>query len=260
MLYCRGSCSFDPLLHLRFRPMSAEVLTYAGAVLFVAYLVRGIVGFGSGLIAIPLLTMVAPVTTVVPLVVLLDYLGSAGQSGRNRGDIAWREQVVLIPFMLLGVAGGLVVLNAVPATALARSLGVFVVAYAVYQLLPVPNLRASRAAASYCGLFGGLVGTLFGTGGPFYVIYFRLRALDKSAFRATFALNFLIDGGVRLVAYVAMGLLDWQTLRVLPGALPIAVSALWIGGRIHTGLGPEAFVRMISALLLASGITLLLKG
>ena len=79
---------------------------YSAAVLFLAYLVRGIAGFGSGLIAVPLLSLFAPVTSVVPVVVALDYIGSLSQSVRNLGDIAWREQIALVPFMLVGILSG----------------------------------------------------------------------------------------------------------------------------------------------------------
>ena len=73
--------------------MDFELFTsvYAGAVLFLAYFVRGIAGFGSGLIAVPLLAFMFPVQIVVPLVVFLDYVGSASQGIRNRDQIAWRE-------------------------------------------------------------------------------------------------------------------------------------------------------------------------
>ena len=67
----------------------------AAAVLFIAYLVRGIAGFGSGLIAVPLLALLFPIQAVVPVVVLLDYLGSASQGLSNRRLIAWREQLPL---------------------------------------------------------------------------------------------------------------------------------------------------------------------
>ena len=87
--------------------MTLETAAYSAAVLFVAYLVRGIAGFGSGLIAVPLLTLFSPVTVVVPVVVSLDYIGSASQSVRNLHDIAWREQIALVPFMLIGIGGGL---------------------------------------------------------------------------------------------------------------------------------------------------------
>jgi uncharacterized membrane protein YfcA len=239
--------------------VSLETAVYSGLVLLLAYWVRGMAGFGSGLIAIPLLSLAWPVTTVVPVVVALDYLGSASQGVKNVEAVAWHEQLVLIPFMVVGVIGGLWVLRTMSIPVLGRILGAFVIVYAIYQMLPLPELRGSRAAASYCGFLGGLVGTLFGTGGPFYVIYLNLRGLERPAFRATFAINFLIDGGVRLAAFVAAGLFARQTLGYLLAAVPIAGAGLYLGGRIQTGLSPRAFQVVIEVLLLVSGLALLLK-
>lgn len=239
--------------------MTLETAVYSGLVVLLAYWVRGMAGFGSGLIAVPFLTLMWPVTLVVPVVVALDYLGSASQGIRNVDQVAWTEQLVLIPFMVLGVGVGLWLLHAVSTSVLARILGCFVIAYAIYQMLPLPELRGSRVAASYCGLLGGLVGTLFGTGGPFYVIYLNLRGLDRRVFRATFAMNFLIDGGVRLAAFAAAGLYHRQTLGYLLAAVPIAGAGLYIGGRMQTGLSPRAFQLVIRILLLTSGLALLLK-
>jgi uncharacterized membrane protein YfcA len=243
--------------------MTLETAVYSAIVVFVAYLVRGIAGFGSGLIAVPLLTLVSPVTAVVPVVVSLDYIGSASQSVRNLQDIAWREQVVLLPFMLIGILGGLYLLTVMPTRVLAKILGVFVIAFGIYQLLPLPlglrPGRGSRIAATYCGVLGGLLGTLFGTGGPFYAIYLNMRALDRTAFRATFALNFLIDGGVRLIAYAVLGLLSRETFMHIAAALPIAAAGLFAGGRFQTGLSQRTFVQIIGVLLLGGGIALLLR-
>jgi hypothetical protein len=239
--------------------VSLETAVYSGLVLLLAYWVRGMAGFGSGLIAIPLLSLAWPVTTVVPVVVALDYLGSASQGVKNVEAVAWHEQLVLIPFMVVGVIGGLWVLRTMSIPVLGRILGAFVIVYAIYQMLPLPELRGSRAAASYCGFLGGLVGTLFGTGGPFYVIYLNLRGLERPAFRATFAMNFLIDGGVRLAAFVAAGLFSRQTLGYLLAAVPIAGAGLYVGGRIQTGLSPRVFQIVIQVLLLVSGLALLLK-
>jgi uncharacterized membrane protein YfcA len=239
--------------------LTLETAAYSALILLLAYWVRGMAGFGSGLIAVPLLTLVWPVTVVVPLVVALDYLGSASQGVKNVEEVAWREQLWLIPFMVVGVLVGLWVLAAMSTAILARILGGFVIVYAIYQMLPLPELRGSRAAASYCGVLGGLVGTLFGTGGPFYVIYLNLRGLERLAFRATFAMNFLIDGGVRLAAFAAAGLFGRQTLGYLLAALPIAGAGLYVGGRIQTGLSQRTFQIVIRVLLLTSGLALLLK-
>ncbi len=240
--------------------MNLETVVYAGVVLFTAYFVRGIAGFGSGLISVPLLALRFSVPLVVPLVVFLDYIESASQGFKNREHIAWKEQLPLIPFTLVGVGVGLFLLKAVSTTVLGKALGIFVIVYAIYQLLPLPGLRGSRLLLVPCGLFGGFIGTLFGTGGPLYVMYFNLRKLEKTVFRATFAMNFLIDGAIRLIAYASIGFFHRDVLLALLAALPVVGAGLYLGGRMQTGLSQEAFRRFISVLLLASGIALLLKN
>jgi len=162
--------------------------------------------------------------------------------------------------MVVGVATGLWLLYAVSASLLARILGGFVIAYAIYQMLPLPELRGSRVASTYCRLLGGLVGTLFGTGGPFYVIYLNLRGLDRSVFRVTFAMNFLIDGGVRLAAFVAAGLYHRQTLGYLLAAVPVAGAGRYVGARTQTGFSQRAFQVVIRVLILTSGLLVLALG
>ena len=170
----------------------------AAPVVLVAYLVRGICGFGSGLIAIPVLSLILPLQVAVPLVVMLDYLASAGQGLSHRQSIRWGEISRLIVPALIGVSAGLLIFHKVDAALLTRILGGFVFLYALYALWgpripPVSGWWAVPAAVS-----GGAVGTLFGTGGPFYVSYLKARQLDKSAFRATFACIFLLDGAARV--------------------------------------------------------------
>ena len=107
---------------------------------------------------------------------------------------------------------------------------------------------------------GGFVGTIFGTGGPFYVVYLGLRALEKTAFRATFAINFLIDGAIRLGAFGLFGFFKGGVLMGSIAALPIVALGLWVGGRIHTELSQQAYVRIISLVVFISGVALLFKG
>ncbi|MEQ1661553.1 MAG: sulfite exporter TauE/SafE family protein [Thiobacillus sp.] len=225
-----------------------------------AYVVRGIAGFGSGLIAVPLLALMLPFTLVVPLVVLLDYIASASQGAANRTDIRWREILPLLPFSVLGVLIALFALSCTEAELLLQALGVFVIAFALFTLSGyTPKQSAARGWGILAGTSGGLIGTLFGTGGPFYVMYFKARGLDKAAFRATFATIFLIDGAGRLLGYIGSGLLTLSFLSVAAMALPLMAVALYLGGKIHTQLSQQAFQRGISVLLILSGIALLAK-
>ena len=235
-------------------------LLFPASVLFFAYLVRGIAGFGSALIAVPLLALTLPLTIVVPLVVFLDYLGSASQGISNRSNIQWNEILPLLPFSMIGVAISLYVMDSVRPEMLSVALGGFVILFAVYQLLPMNLGRASRNIAIPAGFSGGFVGTLFGTGGPFYVIYLNLRHLDKNSFRATFAAIFLIDGAMRLGGYAVKGFYTMEMLSYMALAVPVAGLGLFFGGKIHTALGRDAFVRLISVLLLGSGTALLMKA
>lgn len=235
-------------------------LLFPASILFIAYLVRGVAGFGSALIAVPLLALMMPLTIVVPLVVFLDYLGSASQGINNRQHIRWNEILPLLPFTLIGVAVSLYIMESVKPQMLTLALGGFVIAFAVYQLLPMKLGKASRRISAPSGFFGGLIGTLFGTGGPFYVIYLNLRHLDKNSFRATFAAIFLIDGAMRLSGYALKGFYTVEMLSYLALAVPVAGLGLFFGGKIHTALGRETFVRLISVLLLGSGTALLMKA
>ena len=46
----------------------------------------------------------------------------------------------------------------------------------------------------------------------------------------------------------------------LLASIPIAGIALFIGGRVHTTISQQTFVKLISLLLVTSGSALLLKG
>ena len=247
---------------INFEELTATLpsLLFPASVLFFAYMIRGVAGFGSALIAVPLLALTLPLTVVVPLVVFLDYLGSASQGISNRDQIQWREIVPLLPFTFVGVAVSLVVMDSVRPEMLSVALGGFVILFAVYQLLPMNLGKASRHIAVPAGFSGGFVGTLFGTGGPFYVIYLNLRHLEKNSFRATFAAIFLIDGAMRLGGYAIKGFYTLEMLSYMALAVPVAGLGLFFGGRIHTALGRDAFVRLISVLLLGSGTALLMKA
>mgnify|MGYP001816204031 CR=1 FL=1 len=237
----------------------SELVMIAAPIIFLAYLVRGICGFGSGLIAIPVLSLMFPLKVAVPLVVMLDYLASAGHGVSLRQSIQWREIARLIVPALFGVSACLLIFHEVDAELLTRFLGGFVFLYALYALWGPEMPRASSWWALPAAFSGGAVGTLFGTGGPLYVTYLKARQLDKTAFRATFACIFILDGAARVTGYVGTAVVDIQLLFLLAMSLPVMILGMYLGGKIHTNLSAESFTRAISILLLASGASLMLR-
>lgn len=206
------------------------------------------------------MALIMPLHQVVPLMVLLDYLASLGHSLKYRREALWKDVLILMPFALLGILIALYLFRNVDASLLKKALAVFIIVYGLYSLRPLlAKTGISRIWSAPAGLMGGLIGSLFGTGGPFYVIYLRLRGLDKSQFRATVAGVFLLDGGMRLFSFVSAGFYTKTMLPWLLLALPVMVIALLIGGRIHTRLTQQAFERIISVMLIVSGVALLIK-
>ena len=59
--------------------------------LFAGYAVRGAAGFGSGVVATPLMAFVLPLSTVAPLVTFLGVFVSVRQALRDWNQIAWRH-------------------------------------------------------------------------------------------------------------------------------------------------------------------------
>jgi len=242
-----------------FESLTLSELLFGFVILVTAYVVRGITGFGSGLIAIPLLALILPITIVVPMIGLVDYIAALAHGVNHRRSIQWREVAPLLPFTLIGVLSALYIFKTVDGDLLKRILGGFVLLYAIYSLFGRnPNGRLSRKWSVIGGGFGGLVSTLFGTGGPFYVIYLQLRGLDKTAFRATIATIFMLEGGARIIGYSLSGFYSVDTLTLVVVALPVMALAMYVGGHIHTNISQESFKRAIGMVLLGSGAALLI--
>ncbi|MFK5913026.1 MAG: sulfite exporter TauE/SafE family protein [Woeseiaceae bacterium] len=242
-----------------------ETLSYtqyslAFFIMVTAYTFRGVTGFGSGLIAIPLLAFFLPLTFVVPFIGLLDMSASILQITHTRQHIAWRVIFRAIPFAIFGVVTGLFIIQSLNTLILVKSLGVFIILFAIYSLVS-PSLKKNDSFIwpIFAGFFGSLIGTLFGTGGPFYIFYFQLQQLEKSAFRATCAAVFFIDGLIRAVGFTYSGFYTPTVLISIAYALPIMFFSMYIGNHIHTNISQRVFQKAIGVFLIFSGFALVLK-
>jgi uncharacterized membrane protein YfcA len=242
--------------------VSVEQIAATAAILLAAYFIRGITGFGSGLISVPLLALFLPLKFVVPLILLLDFTASIVIGGFNFKRVRWGEIGVLIPFGVVGVILGTRLLINLPPEPMLMALAGFVFIFAVRNVLNIHGeKRISRGWAVPAALTGGTVGALFGTGGPPYVIYLSHRIREKSDLRATFSALFFTDGLARIVSFLVAGLLmSTQVWVAYIAALPVMLGALYLGGRVHVGLTPSQMTRLVGVLLLVSSLSLLFKA
>jgi uncharacterized protein len=95
-------------------PVELPELLIAGVMIAAAYFVFGISGFGSGLVAIPVLTYLWPLQFVLPIMVLLDFVASLALGTRERRHSDWREIAYLTPTTFLGLLTGVTLLIWLP--------------------------------------------------------------------------------------------------------------------------------------------------
>jgi uncharacterized membrane protein YfcA len=242
--------------------VTAEQLVAAAAILAAAYFIRGITGFGSGLIAVPLLALFLPLKFVVPTILLLDFSASSVIGGLHFKRVHWNEIGALIPFGIVGVVVGTRLLVNLPTEPMLIALAGFVFVFAIRSVFNIRGDKpASRWWAAPAALTGGTVGALFGTGGPPYVIYLNHRIRDKGELRATLSALFFSEGLTRIASFLVAGLLlTAKVWLAYLAALPLVLGALHLGGRAHVRLSAAQMTRLVGLLLLVSSLSLLLKA
>ena len=225
-----------------------------------AYIVFGVAGFGTALVAGPLLILYLPLSKIIPLLVLLDFVAAFGNWLPARRDVARAELLRLLPCMALGCLVGVVFLLNLKSDVLLLMMGIFISAYAIYSL--AVKARPRQVAAGWAiptGTVGGLFGALFGSGGFLYALYLNAR-LPKEAARATQSALISCSTVVRLTLFVMAGVYaDGALLLLAVCLLPAMALGLWTGRRLTRKLSREAFVRLVTWLVLASGIALIVR-
>jgi uncharacterized protein len=240
-------------------------MLWIAAAIFGAYVVRGMSGFGAGLIAAPLLALVLPVHVVIPTTGLLVFVLFIFLTIRDRRSVIWRELKVLVAPTLVGVVAGLVLFRSLENQLLLVLLGSFLVVYAIYMFavhaLGLPQFRCSQRWAWPLGFSGSFVDTLFGGGGgTLVVIYMHARGLGKMEFRATVATLWFIEMIARIGGYGIAGYYTRDVLLLVAALLPITWIGTWVGEHLGNRLTPDTFSRILAALLMLSGIGLLWKA
>ena len=225
----------------------------------VAYIVFGIAGFGTALVAGPVLINFMPLSRIVPLLVLLDFVAAFGNLLASRRDVVRGELLRLLPFMAVGCTLGVVFLLRLKSDVLLLLMGLFVTAYAVYGLaVKVRPARLSGVWAMPMGTVGGLFGAMFGSGGFLYAIYLSARLEAKEQVRATQVALISCSTVVRLSLFLIAGVYADASLLLLAACLlPVMFVGTWLGRRLTLRLSREAFVRLVTWLVLGSGLALI---
>ena len=229
---------------------------FAGALIF------GITGFGSALITIPLASHFVPLPFALALFAVCDLAAALRVGLENPKNAVRAEWHRLIPMIFVGTALGVTLLVNLPKKTAMVALGVFIVLFALYSLFPK---KSEKLVAGWwgwiAGLAGGITSTLFGAGGPPYVIYLSHRRLTKEQFRATLGLTTMTSISLRVLAFLITGLLlNVQVWATAAFAVPGILLGILVAQRIYLKISRDLLMKAVAVMLLASGGSLLWRA
>jgi uncharacterized membrane protein YfcA len=248
-----GAAGLSSALHLSVIEFSLVTLAVG-----VGALVQGSVGFGSNLVAVPVLAVFNPdaLPATLSLVVLPLVLVMAVREHHavDRAGVTWMT-IGRLPGTVLGAW----VVAVVSESTLAIVLGVGVL-IAVAMTAVSPPVPVNRWTTSTAGLTSGALGTATSIGGPPLAILYQHH--EGPVLRATLAVAFAFGTVLTIVALaVASAIEPWQLAlagALVPGLLVgLGLSRLVVGRLEGRWLRPSvlAFAAATAVLAIVRGVT-----
>lgn len=224
------------------------------AIVALAVLVRSIWGFGDGMLALPLLTMLIGFAQAAPLMALLSGV-VAVQLLREQSHLLDKSGTArLIVGALFGVPLGLFLLVGLPVEWAHAVLGALLTTFAGWSLA---GRRAMRLQSWWLdlgfGMLAGACSAAFDIAGPPMLIYAAARGWSADELRVNLQAVFLPLSVLTLGGHAAAGLWTGELFMLAVMALPIVVLGLYVGPRLRARLG-RLGERVVYVLILALGV------
>ncbi|AQS72418.1 anion permease [Streptomyces pactum] len=213
------------------------------------------IGFGLGMLAAPVFSLVDP--ALAPAVVLLLATGvTATVLAREHGRADLRGCAWALAGRVPGVSAGALLVVALPARYLALLIaGVVLTGVTVSAAGFVPRQR--RSAVVLAGMVSGLMGTATSIGGPPMAMVWQ--RLDGPELRATTSAFFLAGSLMSLAALAVTGTVGAYALRGTAPLVPAAVAGVLLAGPLSRRLDVRRTRTAATALAVAGAVALVVR-
>jgi len=232
-----------------------------GLALFFGVLSQATIGFGSAIIAMPIVGSLVGMSTASPLIGLILFVVNLVIVGSDWTQIDWRAIRRILLSSIPGMPLGLLLILYAPGALVKGILGAILVGYGMYSFLPNALIPIISEKWAYpFGFIAGILGSAYNVNGPPAVIYGALRRWPPERFRATLSGFFLPSGVLIIVGHFLSGLWTRQVWTLFLISLPGVLLAIWMGGRLNKRIDPAKFTRYINGLVILMGILLFIPS
>lgn len=230
---------------------------------FLAYTVKGLIGFGNPLISAPILSMGLDNVVITPGTLLLDCPVNGYITWKNRRSFQWRRVLPLLIATMCGVIPGTLLLRFSLPWVIKTVLGVVVVFLGLE--MATRNLRPAKAGEGpswvrlVVSFLSGVCSGLFGIN-MFIVAYLQRTAKDYSEFKGSMCFLFLGENLFRLGVYAVSGLLKREVLFFGAASVPAAALAMALSTRLAPRLDEKKLQKAAIALFILGGVSIIVKS
>ena len=183
-----------------------------GIVGLVAGLLSGAVGFGGGMIILPVITYFYGIEVAVPVATIAQLMSNLGKISFTFKQINFKYGglflVTALPLTALGALG----FSIAPKVLMTRLLGVFLIVFAILKIAGKMNLPKRKGTILIGGGITGLINGMMGISGPLSSAVFLTVGLSPVAYIATEATAAAAMHIVKTIMYNKLALLDMTGL------------------------------------------------
>lgn len=225
-----------------------------------AFFTQSLLGFGGGLICIPLLSLFMPVKDAASMVMI--YQLSMGiLIFSTYKDIQWQPLLKIFPAMIVGVVVGIFMLNSLDGDVLRGILAGYIALHLARKHTSFDPLGRliKWGDVHLAGFFGGLLNAMIGGGAPAFIIYLKDHVVESSAFRASMIAVLMVSNVPRAFGVVGTGMLSWDLFLTGMYAFPFFLCAVYGGHKMHGRIAQDRFFRAVDVLLVFSAVMLIIK-
>ena len=231
---------------------------------FLGGIATGAAGFAYGVVASSIWLHVISPVHVALLVVAGGLVNQAGLVWTIRRTI---DLPRLWPFLIgaaIGIPLGVLLVVGTDPRGIKIGLAVFMIVYGLYALsglrlphVPSQGFWGGRFADAVVGFLGGLFGGVAGLSGIFPVIWTQIRGWPKETARGVYQ-PFIVAAHVMTLLLIGAVSFDRMGAVLLLISIPAVLLGSWTGWKIFGLLSEQRFRQMLSALLIGSGLLLIL--
>ncbi len=225
-----------------------------------AFFAQSLLGFGGGLICIPILSLFMPVQDVVAMVMI--YQLSMGLLiFKTHKHIQWQHILKMLPMTIVGAMLGVMLLSYVAGDVIRAILVVYIILHLLRKHTKIDPLGRliKWGDAHLAGFLGGTLNAMIGGGGPAFILYLKEKVTTSSEFRASIIMMLMLSNIPRAIGTISVGLLTYDLFITALYAYPGFLLALYLGQKFHDKIPQEKFFYLVEGLLALSATLLTLK-